>query len=356
MQISVARPGELGPEEVAAWHSMQRSTESLANPFLSPEFAMAVDKFRSNTRVAVLTEGPEITGFFPFERRKFRVGAPIAAGLTDCQGLIHKPDAEWDPRELLRACSVSMWQFDHLVEGQLPFKPFANTASPSPVIDLTDGFAAYEDKLRTKSPQFCKDVARKARKLEREVGELRFTVDSRKNLELRSLMAWKSDQYHRNGWVDVFARPWIAELIDYLFSIRNDHFSGLLSVLYAGQDPVAAHFGLQSGHVLAHWYPGYDARFAKQSPGLIQHLRMAAGTAALGIRLIDMGTGAERYKQTLRSYDIFVASGTVTRGSVVASTHKVSNTLGDWARRQIRQYPPLFRAADRVLRHYGRIG
>ena len=76
--ISVIRPSELGPTEIAAWQDMQRTTPALANPFLSPEFTIAVGRVRPNARVAVLTEGRDITGFFPFERRRLGVGVPIA--------------------------------------------------------------------------------------------------------------------------------------------------------------------------------------------------------------------------------------------------------------------------------------
>jgi CelD/BcsL family acetyltransferase involved in cellulose biosynthesis len=335
---------------------MQRQTRSLANPFLCPEFAVAVDNFRTDARVAVLADGSAIVGFFPFERRRFGAGVPIGAGLNDCQGLIHAPAAEWDTRELLRACGLTVWQFDHLVEGQWPFEQHAVAVAPSPVIDLTDGFAAYQEKLRVKSPQFCKDLARKTRRLEREVGELRFTVDSRDKAGLRALMRWKSDQYRRNGWVDVFDRPWIVDLVDYLFSSHSDRFGGLLSLLYAGETPVAAHFGICSDQVLAHWFPAYDAHYSRHSPGLIQHLRMAEETAALGIQVIDMGTGAERYKQTLKSHDLLVAEGMIAQGSLYATAYRIRGAMASWARHQIKQHPPLFRAADRLLRHYGRIG
>ena len=356
VQIAVARPSELGPDEIAVWHSMQGKTRSLANPFLCPEFAVAVGNFRPDARVAVLADGPEIVGFFPFELRRLGVGVPIGAGLTDCQGLIHAPAVEWDPRELLRACKVSVWQFDHLVEGQRPFERYAVAVAPSPVIDLTDGFAAYQEKLRVKSPQFCKDLGRKARKLERDIGELRFVVDSRDMVGLRALMGWKSDQYRRNRRIDIFDRPWIVDIVDYLFSTHSDRFGGLFSLLYAGETPVAAHFGLRSGHVLAHWIPAYDMRFSRQSPGLIQHLQMVEQTAGLGVQLIDMGTGDERYKQTLRSYDLFVAEGMVAQGSLLAGAHRIRSASASWARRQIRQHPAMYRAADQLLRHYGRIG
>ena len=233
MQISVIRPSELGADEIAAWHSMQRQTRSPANPFLSPEFAVAIDKFRSDARVAVLADGSEIIGFFPFERRPFGVGVPIGAGLNDRQGVIHAPAVSWDSQELLRSCKLAVWQFDNLVEGQCAFERYTVALAPSPVIDLTDGFAAYQEKLRANSPRFCNDMARKARKLEREAGELRFVVDSRNIAELRTLLGWKSDQYRRTGLIDIFDRPWIVDLVDYLFSTHSDSFGGLLSVLYA---------------------------------------------------------------------------------------------------------------------------
>jgi len=355
VQISVIRPSELGSAEIACWRSMQRETGLLANPFLSPEFAIAIDRFRPDARLAVLADGSAIAGFFPFQRRRFGVGVPIGAGLTDCQGLVHAPAADWDPRELLRACQLAEWQFDHLVSDQAPFERYVSALVPSPVIDLSDGFAAYREKLRVKSPRFGSDVARKARRLQREAGELGFAIDSHDAPALRALMKWKSDQYRRNGWADVFARPWITDLINYLFSIRSDHFAGLLSVLYAGETPIAAHFGIRSRHILAHWFPAYDVRFSRQSPGLIQHLRMADGAAVLGIGSIDLGTGTERYKHTLKSYDLFVGEGVVTRGALTAGAHRVRSAQADWARRLVKRNPWLFRAADRLLRYSGRV-
>jgi CelD/BcsL family acetyltransferase involved in cellulose biosynthesis len=334
---------------------MQRQTASLASPFLCPEFAMAVDRFRADARVAVLADGPSIIGFFPFERRRFGIGVPIGAGLNDCQGLIHAPGTEWGSTELLRACKIATWQFDHLVAGQRPFDRYKTATAPTPVIDLGDGFAAYWDKLQIKSPQFCKDIARKARKLERETGELDLVVDSRNMGDLRALMSWKSLQYRRNGWPDVFDRAWIVDLVDYLFSIHSNRFSGLLSVLHAAGTPVAAHFGLRAGPMLADWFPAYDTRFGKQSPGIIQCLRMAEKTADLGVCLIDLGKGQQPHKETLKSHDLIVAEGVVARGQLTASAHRAGSALTSQARRKVKQYPPLFRAADRLLRHYGRV-
>lgn len=352
MRVCVIRPGELGPSEIASWRSMQWRTPSFANPFLSPDFAIAVGQFRPGARVAVLSDGQSTVGFFPFEHRRFGVGVPIAAGLTDCQGLVHVPGAQWDAQELLRACRLSVWKFDHLVEGQRPFDRYRMAAIPSPVIDLACGFDSYHGKLSARSPQLCRNVERKARKLAREAGELHFVPDSRDESAFRALIAWKSVQYQRTAQVDIFARPWIAGLTEALFATRSSYFSGLLSVLYVDDVPVAAHFGLRCAHTLAHWFPAYETGFSRYSPGLILHMRMAELTPSVGVRVIDMGTGIQRYKEELKSYDIFVGEGAVTGRSPLAAAHRAQGTWSRWTVGTIKQYRPLFEAATWLRTQY----
>ena len=96
---------------------MQIRDPAQGNPFLSPEFAASIGRFRPGARVAVLSDGGSVTGFFPFEKRRLGVGVPIGAGLTDCQGLVHEPGFEWDALDLLRGCGVSAFYFDHLARS-----------------------------------------------------------------------------------------------------------------------------------------------------------------------------------------------------------------------------------------------
>jgi CelD/BcsL family acetyltransferase involved in cellulose biosynthesis len=350
--IRVVPPGELSSADIDSWRAMQSSNPSFANPFLSPEFAVIVGELRPNTRVAVLSEGSSTVGFFPFERNRSGAGAPIAAGLTDCQGLVHAPGVQWDARELLRACRLSAWQFDHLVAGQHAFERYQTAVSPSPVIDLADGFDSYREMLATRSPQFCRNLERKERKAAREIGHLRFVPDSHDASAFRALLGWKSIQYRRTGQVDIFARPWVADLMRALFSYQGDAFSGLLSVLYADEAPVAAHFGLRGGGILAHWFPAYDVGYSKYSPGLIMHMRMAEFTPGVGVRVIDMGTGINRYKEELKSRDIFVGAGIVTTASPLAAVHRARRVGGRWMVETIKQNPRLFLAAGWIRKRY----
>lgn len=354
MKITVVHPKELGAAEVARWHEIQGVSPSLANPFLAPEFSIAVGRLRQASRVAVLFDGQDIAGFFPFERRGMGFGAPICAGHNDCQGLVHLPGLDWDPQELLRACGLAVWEFDHLVDGQKPFEPYQSAQVLSPIMDLSEGFEPYLADLRQGSNRL-RNISRKQRKLAREVGDLRFVFDSDQSDLLHKVMSWKSAQYLRTGWADRFARPWIVELLEQLLDTRTDSFSGVLSVLYAGDKPVAGHFGIRSNAVLAHWFPAYDTDFGDYSPGLAMHLGLAEGAADVGIDHVDMGPGPEGYKQWFRSRDLTIGEGAVVRGATGTALHWARRTPPKRLYRALEEHPSLHRGAKRLRAGYGRI-
>jgi CelD/BcsL family acetyltransferase involved in cellulose biosynthesis len=354
MRITVVHPRDLGEPEQARWRSIQRATPSLLNPFLSPEFTVAVGSVRSRARVAVMTDGPDVVGFFPFERGGFGQGLPIGAGHNDCQGLILDPGLDFDPRELLRACGLAVWEFDHLVDGQNVFATYQKAVASSPVMDLSAGFDPFLAQLRRSRSRFG-NLSNRQRKLARDVGELRFVFDSSDHDAMRTLMAWKSAQYLRTGWADRFAQPWLVELLERLLETRTDGFAGVLSMLYAGDEPVAGHFGMRADQEMVTWFPAYDTNFSTYSPGSIVNLGLAEAAAAADVHHIDMGPGGEDYKQWFRSEDRVVARGQVVRGSPGAAVHWLRRAPVERVHRAIKDHPPLHRAAKRARIGYGQL-
>jgi CelD/BcsL family acetyltransferase involved in cellulose biosynthesis len=353
MRVDVIHPSELGPAEIASWHGMQRATPSLEHPFLSPEFAIAVGRLRPESRVAIVRDGQATIGFLPFEKRRLGVGVPISGWLSACQGVVHAPDAQWDQRELVRKSGLAVFQYDNLIADQAPFDPYHSTIDPAPAIDLSEGFDAYYAKLRARAHRFCRELERKTRKLDREAGELRFVRDCSDPGVLRTLIAWKSEQYRRTDHVDRFDKPWTGELLETLLTMRADHLSGVLSVMYAGDQPVSIQFGLRAGSLVVGWFTGYDFQFNKYSPGLIMIRMMTEELAEIGVDRLHMGKGAKRYTEELKNSDVFVGAGTVTSRSAMGTAHHVRNAAGLWALQTVRAHPGLHRAADRVLRRAG---
>ncbi len=280
---------------------------------MEPEFTDVVGRVRPRSRVAVVYDGGEAAGFLPHERGPLGQGRAIGLGVSDCQGAVLRQDLAPDTRRLLRACSLSSFAFDNLEAEQGLFVPHAAEEHTTYVIDVEQGYEAYEKVLRARSPKFLKTTLAKERRLGRQVGDVRFVFDERDPAALRTLMAWKSAQYRRTGRRDRFAQEWITRLVGRLAGTRAPECTGTLSVLYAGGRPLAAHFGLRSTTVLACWFPAYDPDFAKYSPGLILHLRMAEAAAAEGIGMLDMGRGPAEYKDSLKTGELPVYEGAATR-------------------------------------------
>jgi CelD/BcsL family acetyltransferase involved in cellulose biosynthesis len=249
---------------------------------MEPEFAVALGQVRPQARVAVIEgtgDDRGIVGFLPFERNLWGNGRALGLGVSDLQGAVLRPGTELRSEELLRACSLNSFTFDNLEGGRPPFAGHATGTYPSYVIDVGEGYPAYLEVLRRQSPKFLRTTLAKERRLGRQVGEVRFVFDERDPRALDTLMAWKSAQYRRTGRRDRFAREWISRLVRSLAATRARECAGVLSVLYAADRPVAAHFGLRSSTVLACWFPAYEPELAKYSPGLVLHLRMAEAAA-----------------------------------------------------------------------------
>jgi CelD/BcsL family acetyltransferase involved in cellulose biosynthesis len=355
MKTTVIPAAELGAGESAIWRSFQQVQPELGSPYMAPELVATVAKVRPGTRVAILEDAGEIIGFFPFERRALGYGVPVAPGLTGCQGVVHAPDAVWDAHDLLRECGLGVWEFDHLVDGQKPFERFQVLRAKSPVIDLSEGSAALLANLRRRSTRVAKKLPKVQRQLERDFGPVRCDFETTDPEKLRMLMAWKSDQYRWTGRTDQFARPWVTRFISDLFDLQSPHFSLVLSVLHAGDRPIAADVYLRRGGVMSGWFTSYDPEFAKYSPGMLHRLALIEAAAASGVRRIDLGRGAYDHKELFKTHDVIVGEGRVLRASAGAALYYAGRAPMRNLRQSVMESPRLYRSADAVLRGFGRV-
>jgi CelD/BcsL family acetyltransferase involved in cellulose biosynthesis len=310
VQVRVARPGELGAAEQEAWSAFRHADADLASPFLAFAFADAVDRARDDARVGVIEDGGELAAFFAFSVDG-REGSPVGATICDAQALVARAGFTWNAQDLVRDAGLDVWRFDHLVPTQRPFQPFHRARQRSPMIELADGYEQYVARVRARSKDVLTQVARRRRKLGREVGEVTFEWQTTDRDALDALVAWKSAQYRETGVWDRFAEPWIVDVVRTLAATSDAELTGLLSTLRAADELVAAHFGLLGHDRIAWWFPAYDTKFAAYSPGLILLLDLVADAATRGVPLIDLGRGEHHYKLRVATGAHEVAEGTV---------------------------------------------
>jgi CelD/BcsL family acetyltransferase involved in cellulose biosynthesis len=311
MKIDIIPARALTPEHVEAWARLQQTNSDLESPFFCPEFTRLVAEVRDDVEVAVLKENGEAVGFFPFQRRFWWRGGPVGGRMNDFQGVIARPGLSWCADELIRACGLSAWNFDHLLPSQQAFRSYYFTSGSSPYMDVAAGFDAYQAERYQKGSREFREIPRKMRKVEREVGPIRFELHTDNRDVFATLLRWKTEQYRRTRVTDVFAYSWAVRLLERVLLEKDEAFSGILSALYFGDRLAAIELMLRSRDVLHGWFPAYDPELGKYSPGVILSYELARTMPGRGLRRYHMGKGETRHKSTFATGAIPLASGSV---------------------------------------------
>ncbi len=304
------------------WCEIQKTNPSLANPYFSVEYTETVASVRNDIYLGIMEEGSELLGFFPFQLRKNHFAEPVGGRMSDYQGMIVPPNTNLDIFNILRGCNLKRWDFDHLLLDQKPTGSFHYQNDISLTMDISEGFDNYLKMKRSSGSKRLMQFQRKGRKLEREVGPLRFETYSESEVAFQQVIDWKRDQCVRTGAPDFLGWDWTRSMLEQIWTIKSNDLTGMLSVLYAGDEIVAAHFGMRSSTVCHWWFPTYNPKFSKYSPGGLLLLNLAESMADEGLSLIDLGKGKEVYKPSFSTGGIKMSEGSIMRPSPIAILHK----------------------------------
>ena len=332
MRITPVRADELDASLLGRWDELRRADPSLASPYFCPQYVQAVARVRPDVRVGVIERDGQVQGFFPYQHVSARVAAPVGGRLSDCHGLIADAALDLSAQDLLRACRLHIWDFDHVPAAQQLFARHATRHDVSPVMDVSEGFAAYVEQRRTAGAQRVSQMLRKARKLERELGDVRFEADCRDPRAFSQVVRWKREQCRRTGVVDVLGWGWTTAMLEQVAVADTPSFAGRLSVLWHGDVMLAAHFGMRSDTVWHWWFPGYNEAFGDYSPGGVLLLKVAEAAAQAGMRHVDLGKGDDAYKRSFATGALPLVEGSVHLPSLSSSWRRARVSGAAFAR------------------------
>ena len=332
-RLSIRRFNELSESELETWIRFHRYP-SFQSPYFHPEFTKAVSQIRDDVHIAVISnKSGETLGFFPFQHTR-GFAEPVGGRLNDFHGVVGHRKFRPNVRALLRELGLHSFKFHALVNDHLAFDQFAYRKLGSHRIDLSKGFAAYQQWVCQHSST-VKRQPQKTRALEREVGPLRFEFDCRDPQVLEKLIELKRSKYQRTKTFDILSVEWAANTLREVFAVQKPDFQGRLSVLWAGDQLVACHFGMVNQDVLHYWFPVYDQQYNKYSPGTILLLESCKKTADNGIEAVELGYGDDAYKFKFVNSRSTVISGFVSK----STTREMLNRLRFEARLLSKQIP-----------------
>jgi CelD/BcsL family acetyltransferase involved in cellulose biosynthesis len=190
-------------------------------------------------------------------------------------------------------------------------QPYEWANAESPYLDLRGGFDRYRQERKERGSGLLEEMARKARKLEREVGPIRFEFHTRDEGVFARLLEWKAAQREQTKTFNVLNMGWARDLLKRIQATQTDDFAGMLSALYAGDQLAAVHLGMRSRSALHYWIPTYNPALGKYSPGSMILLETARAASEIGVTRLDMGAGDERYKNRFKSGFLMLGFGSV---------------------------------------------
>ena len=356
LNVEVIKGNQLTPDLKSRWSELQSANEHLASPFFCHEFVSIVSTCRNDIYIAVISDGNEVTGFFPYQKGRFGMAKPFAGAMSDYHGYISKPGDNFVMSDVLDKCGLTRWSFDHLISSQSSYFSQNTVAASSHIIDVSGGYEQYSDEIRMAKSKFIAQTSRKRRGLEREYGEIRIELFSENIENLKICIAGKEQQFINTGLPSPFEQRWIVEMLEKILSYKTDTFAGVLSVLYLGDRAIATHMGMRSEKVWHYWLPTYDHSYSKYSPGQILLLTMIQQANALGFDYIDLGKGDSTYKSRAKNREVIVTEGTCSASSKGNYINGALDKL-DYYEKWLEQSPDsnaLLRFPGRVLRRLKR--
>jgi CelD/BcsL family acetyltransferase involved in cellulose biosynthesis len=300
---------------ISQWADIVGADENYTSPYFHPSFTLAVGNSRpGKISVAVAMSGETVLACLPFEPDHLGIGRPVGGPLSDYHGIVSRPGVALDPSGVLRACGLTGWRFDHLPATDPTFAAAATRNGTSPRIDVGTDWAGFVQQTTSKS--MISTTERKARALAREVGPLRLCTLSDDEAAWAVMRRWKSEQYIRTGLPDLMSQRWVSATLSTIWRTRQPGFAGALTVLYAGDSIAAVHFGMRSSLTWHWWFPTYAPGLSKYSPGAILLLEMIKAAPGMGIRWIDLGKGAQTYKDRIANDVVPLLEGVALRPSL----------------------------------------
>ena len=308
----------LSDEIMTCWNSICDSEPRLASGYFRPGFYCAVCQVRNDVELAVLRQGECVIGFWPFQRMPQGVARPVGGMFNDFNGVIACGNLrQLELTTVMRQCGLRFAAFHALIDQGLNLHRHSFARLASPFVNLSGGTGDYQRWLRKNSLAIRKQP-QKRRRMERDLGPMRFEFDVPDKTVLEQAIRWKREKFRQTRTFDILSVGWTANLLREVCNTNDVGFRGIVNGLWAGDELVAAHIGFISGNVLHYWFPAFSQTHGRYSPGTQLLLGVIDQCQANGISHIDLTFGPSPLKDRFANDHHFVEACCITEDSVRA--------------------------------------
>ncbi len=328
LTVDILPPDQLDASLAVRWRALLAANPALTSPYFQPEYTRIAGAVVPGAALAVLHRAGEVVGVFPHQRRG-RAVLPLGAPLNDYHGVIAAAGEGPELPEL-----AGLLRTPRLSVGGWIGPAGAGEARTTVQAAIPDGFDRWYADRRAAFGKYFKDKERARRSLETELGPIRVEIGVRDAGRLDELIALKREQYRRTGRHDVFACGWTRDLLHALMSAprqpgEDARFGVSLGLLWAGERLAALEASLLGGDEYHFWFPAYDPRWARCSPGILLSMDTMRLASTEGWRVFDYGYEGEGYKKYFCDQRRSVTEAVIARPGLGAAAGAAAAALLD---------------------------
>ena len=298
---------DLTASDRTAWQRIQEAEPSLSSPYFSFGYFEAVEAVRPGTKVirAEMDDFPVV--YWPFRKGPFGTARPVAGTMDDLHGVLAHPTTRLDLTGPEIRRHIGGYAFSAVPYQQRRHGLVGQAGDGNQVMDLRGGFEAWLSDRSAVSANFRRAWRKAEALLRAETTVIEHDVVDPGRFE--RLIELKQDAYARAGHFDIFQLSWPRALLVQLLQSDNDNARGVFSTLKIDGEVAAISICMRSTSVLHYWFPAYEAKFAKQKPGLALLFSLAQWAGSNGLLELHLGLGDDQYKRQMASWMMPVRAG-----------------------------------------------
>lgn len=301
-----------------AWRRLARTS---GNPFMGPDWTLAwwrcAAPERGRLAVGVAMAGEDLVGIAPC----YTPGGSLPAGRLQMLGLrtgqmlepLARPGMEPEVAGALGTAFLDHGTSSLELEWINAYSPWPERlarhsgaggewrvlqhfAIPSPVVELTEG--GYEHWLSTRSKSLRKDISRRARRFSEAGGDISRVSPRDAGPALESLV-----RLNRERWASLGRPPTISPAMERLLLHEGRRLTdagvlALWDVRCEGRS-IGIEAALTAGRRVSLWQGGFDPDWSRLAPSRLAIAAVIEHASAGETTEVDLGPGAQAYKEQL---------------------------------------------------------
>lgn len=321
LTVNVKRASELSEIDRIAWAALRTSNPQTYSPYFHLDYTDLLSKLRDDVFIACAYENNLPIAFLPYQGERF--ARPVGAPMTDYHGFICKPDAEFNPVDILKAAGIGAYHFSAVTNSQM--SPHMQSEDNGVLMDISGGAESWRAARDGSYRRHLKSNRRRIRKAGEDIGEPRFIWQSKDQGIFDQLISWKKQKFAETGKYDVLSAGWTMELLTHLWQRHNGGLKSEMQALYFGDRLAAIDLGLTDGETFHSWIVAYDGELHSYAPGIQLLEGLIDAAAELGYSRIDLGVGIDGYKRHYASDAVKTGTGFIAaQGSAAALSNLYS--------------------------------